>query len=111
MIPLILAVCLSQAPVAWGQPSRVHELPESAKIRDVIVAELAKPKAAPTVGRFDGTFYYLKDATGREFYGTDWPSLWDYVNAPRAVVTYTTAPLFARRGVTYASTACALPGR
>ena len=42
------------------------------------VKQPAKPKPS-TVGRFDGTFYYLKDGTGQEWYGGDWAVLWAFV--------------------------------
>jgi hypothetical protein len=83
------------------------------------IKEATKPKT-PTVGRFDGTFYYLKDATGQEWYGGDWAQLWTFVwRIDHPVSAQTSRPPVVRytvsNGVVYRSTcasgSCSAPVR
>jgi hypothetical protein len=60
----------------------------------------AQPKAnskPATAGRFDGTNFYLKDASGQEWYGREWSSLWRFVWArdhasPKSATAATATP-------------------
>jgi hypothetical protein len=65
-------------------------------------AKTVPKKASPSAGTFDGRNYHLKDKAGIDWYGPDWPALYQHVsvqNQPRArIQTMNYAPFSATFG-------------